>query len=162
MASCIIAAPTAYVSSFELVARGLHVHTLVIACQSLTSVLACSQSANNLLNRYRGSDTNLYQRNLEAQALMAQQQALGMGLQGLSSQTALDLLQGLQGNAYSQNAPQAAQLLQQQQQQNALAALGPTQQAALLRKVSCHVDDTLLADLVMHVTGVCVAHQSAG
>ena len=51
------------------------------------------QSASNLLNRYRGSDTNLYQRNLEAQALMAQQQALGMGIQGLSSQTALDLLQ---------------------------------------------------------------------
>ena len=51
------------------------------------------QSANNLLNRYRGSDSNLYQRNLEAQALLAQQQALGMGIQGLSSQTALDLLQ---------------------------------------------------------------------
>ena len=51
------------------------------------------QSASNLLNRYRGSDTNLYQRNLEAQALMAQQQALGMGIQGFSSQTALDLLQ---------------------------------------------------------------------
>ena len=44
-------------------------------------------------------------------------------------------LQGLQGNAYSQNGAQTAQLLQQQQQQNALAALGPTQQAALLRKV---------------------------
>lgn len=51
------------------------------------------QSASNLLNRYQGSDTNLYQRNLEAQALMAQQQALGMGIHGLSSQTALDLLQ---------------------------------------------------------------------
>lgn len=51
------------------------------------------QSASNLLNRYQGSDTNLYQGNLEAQALMAQQQALGMGIQGLSSQTALDLLQ---------------------------------------------------------------------
>ena len=51
------------------------------------------QSANNLLSRYRGSDSNLYQRNLEAQALLAQQQALGLGLQGLSSQTALDLLQ---------------------------------------------------------------------
>jgi len=48
-------------------------------------------------------------------------------------------LQGLQGNGFSQNSSQAAQLLQQQQQQqqqNALAALGPTQQAALLRKVS--------------------------
>ena len=49
------------------------------------------------------------------------------------------LLQGLQGNGFSQNSSQAAQLLQQQQQQqqqqNALAALGPTQQAALLRKV---------------------------
>ncbi len=55
--------------------------------------VAWLQSANNLLNRYRGSDTNLYQRNLEAQALMAQQQALGLGLQGLSSQSALDLLQ---------------------------------------------------------------------
>ena len=51
------------------------------------------QSANNLLNRYRGSDSNLYQRNLEAQALLAQQQAMGLGIQGLSSQTALDLLQ---------------------------------------------------------------------
>lgn len=51
------------------------------------------QSASNLLNRYQGSDTNLYQRNLEAQALMAQQQALGMGIHGFSSQTALDLLQ---------------------------------------------------------------------
>ncbi len=55
--------------------------------------VAWLQSANNLLNRYRGSDTNLYQRNLESQALMAQQQALGLGLQGLSSQSALDLLQ---------------------------------------------------------------------
>lgn len=92
------------------------------------------QSANNLLGglRYQGSDNNLYQRNLEAQALLAQQQALGLGLQGLSSQSALDLLQGLQGNAYSQSSSGAAQLLQQQ---NALAALGPTQQAALLRRV---------------------------
>ncbi|KAA6426657.1 MAG: meiosis protein [Trebouxia sp. A1-2] len=100
--------------------------------------LSQSQSANNLLNRYRGSDTNLYQRNLESQALMAQQQALGLGLQGLSSQSALDLLQGLQSNGFSQNSSQAVQLLQQQQQQqqqNALAALGPTQQAALLRKL---------------------------
>lgn len=51
------------------------------------------QSASNLLNRFRGSDSNLYQRNLEAQALLAQQQALGLGIHGLSSQTALDLLQ---------------------------------------------------------------------
>ena len=58
---------------------------------SLTSVAV--QSGNNLLNRFRNSDTNLYQRNLEAQALLAQQQALGLGIQGLSSQTALDLLQ---------------------------------------------------------------------
>lgn len=45
-------------------------------------------------------------------------------------------MQGLQGSGYSQNGSQVAQLLQQQQQQNALAALGPTQQAALLRKVA--------------------------
>lgn len=45
-------------------------------------------------------------------------------------------LQNLQGGAYSQNPSQAAQFLQQQQQQQQLAALGPTQQAALLRKVS--------------------------
>ena len=64
-------------------------------CINRTSVCVCVcvQSANNLLNRYQGSDTNLYQRNLEAQALLAQQQVLGMGIQGLSSQTALDLLQ---------------------------------------------------------------------
>ena len=42
-------------------------------------------------------------------------------------------LQGLQGSAYGQGAAQgAAQILQQQ---SALAALGPTQQAALLRRV---------------------------
>ncbi|KAL3140281.1 hypothetical protein ABBQ38_004549 [Trebouxia sp. C0009 RCD-2024] len=94
--------------------------------------LSQSQSASNLLNRFRGSDSNLYQRNLEAQALLAHQQALGLGIHGLSSQTALDLLQGYQGGAYSQNSSQTAHLLQQQQQ---LAALGPTQQAALLRKL---------------------------
>lgn len=55
----------------------------------------CLQSASNLLSGlgYQGSDNNLFQRNLEAQALLAQQQALGLGLQGLSSQSALDLLQ---------------------------------------------------------------------
>ena len=62
-------------------------------CQSLKAVVWLLQSASNLLNRYRASDTNLYQRNLEAQALLAQQQALGMGVQGLSSQSALELLQ---------------------------------------------------------------------
>lgn len=65
-----------------------------ICCECLLTLHhARVQSTSNLLNRYRGSDTNLYQRNLEAQALMAQQQALGMGIQGLSSQSALDLLQ---------------------------------------------------------------------
>ena len=60
-----------------------------------TEHLMCLQSASNLLSglRYQGSDNNLYQRNLEAQALLAQQQAMGLGLQGLSSQSALDLLQ---------------------------------------------------------------------
>lgn len=64
----------------------------------LTHLYGCVQSANNLLSGLgynQGSDGNLYQRNLEAQALLAQQQALGMGLQGLSSQSALDLLQVL-------------------------------------------------------------------
>ena len=50
----------------------------------------------------------------------------------LTDQSSFVWLQGLQGGAYSQNATQTAQFLQQQQQ---LAALGPTQQAALLRKV---------------------------
>lgn len=65
--------------------------SILTACENFTDL----QSASNLLSglRYQGSDNNLYQRNLEAQALLAQQQAMGLGLQGLSSQSALDLLQ---------------------------------------------------------------------
>lgn len=107
-----------------------------LANLATSTALPQSQSANNLLSGLgynQGSDGNLYQRNLEAQALLAQQQALGMGLQGLSSQSALDLLQGLQSSSYGQgNGQGASQMLHQQ---NALAALGPTQQAALLRRL---------------------------
>ena len=73
---------------------------LKCSCRKELLILCCVvlQSASNLLNRFRGSDSNLYQRNLEAQAMLAQQQALGLGIHGLSSQTALDLLQVCSNN----------------------------------------------------------------